>query len=118
MQMVYIALIGLLGGTLSGLFGIGGGVVMVPLMLLLGFTPQKAAGTSLAALVPPVGLLAAMTYYKHGDLDLRDAGLLAVGLLLGSWASSQFAVSLPAALAKQIFGGFLVVIGLRFLLVK
>jgi uncharacterized protein len=107
-------LIGLAGGVLSGLFGIGGGVIIVPLLLLIGFSPAQAAGTTLAALVPPVGLLAAIEYYKLGNFQIRDAAILAGGLILGSWASARFAQQIPATLGKQVFGGFLVLVGLRF----
>lgn len=116
--LVKMILIGLAGGVLSGLFGVGGGVVIVPLLLLIGFSPQQAAGTTLGALVPPVGLLAAIEYHRGGNLQIRDAAIIAGGLIVGSWASARFAQQIPATLGKQIFGGFLVIVGVRFLFTR
>lgn len=115
MQLVWLGLIGLAGGALSGLFGIGGGVVIVPLLLLLGFSTKQAAGTSLAALVPPVGLLAAWEYYRDGQVKILDAALVAAGIVVGSFLTAQLGMHLPTQLGKQLFGGFLVVVGIRFL---
>lgn len=118
MRSLQLLGVGLLGGVLSGMFGIGGGVVMVPLLMLLGFGATQAAGTSLAALVPPVGLLAALEYHRKGLVEVGDAGLLALGIVVGAWASARVAVDLPTDVARKVFGGFLVAIGVRFLVLK
>jgi uncharacterized membrane protein YfcA len=115
MQLVFLALIGLTGGALSGLFGIGGGVVIVPLLLLLGYTTKQAAGTSLAALVPPVGLLAAWEYYRAGHVKILDASVVAAGIVVGAFITAQVGMQMPAQLGKQIFGVFLVGVGVKFL---
>jgi uncharacterized membrane protein YfcA len=117
MPAALVALIGLAAGVLSGLFGIGGGVIIVPLlMLLLGFTAQQAAGTSLAALLLPVGLFGAIQYWQAGQVNLLNAGLLALGLLLGAFIGARLGLSLPSEVVQRAFGVLLVVVGLRLAL--
>ncbi len=111
---VLVAIIGLVGGVLSGLFGIGGGLVIVPaLILLAGFPIATAAGTSLAALLLPVGLFGALEYYRAGHVDIRAAAIIAVGLLIGAYFGARIATSLPPELAQRAFGLFLLIIGAR-----
>ena len=114
MQLVFVALTGLAAGVLSGVFGIGGGIVIVPLLLLIGFTAQQAAGTSLAALLLPVGLLGALQYLQAGQVNLLHAALLALGLLFGAYVGARFGLALPAAVLARAFGVLLVIVGLRF----
>ena len=117
MQFFLGGLIGLAGGVLSGLFGIGGGLVIVPgLILLLGMTPKQAAGTSLAALLLPVGILGAIEYWRAGYIDVRLALLLAVGILIGAFIGARLAVGLPNELIQRAFGVLLVVVGVRLAL--
>jgi uncharacterized membrane protein YfcA len=114
---VLVAIIGLVGGVLSGLFGIGGGLVIVPaLVLLAGFPIAKAAGTSLAALLLPVGLFGALEYYRAGQVDIRAAAIIAVGLLLGAYVGARIGTSLPPEVAQRAFGIFLLVVGARLTL--
>ncbi|MHB8892209.1 MAG: sulfite exporter TauE/SafE family protein [Candidatus Limnocylindrales bacterium] len=116
--LVLIAVIGLVGGVLSGLFGIGGGLVIVPgLIILAGFSAAKAAGTSLAALLLPVGLLGAIEYYRAGQVDMRAAVVIAVGLLLGAYLGARIGTSLDPVIAQRAFGIFLLVVGARLTLV-
>jgi hypothetical protein len=116
-QLLLGGLIGLAGGVLSGLFGIGGGLVIVPaLILLLGMTPKQAAGTSLAALVLPVGILGALEYLRAGHVDVRMAMLLAVGLLIGAFVGARLAIGLPNEFIQRAFGVFLVLVGVRLAL--
>jgi len=117
MTYLLIGLIGLAGGILSGLFGIGGGLVIVPgLVLLAGFSLTAAAGTSLAALLLPVGALGALEYWRTGQVDLPAAALVALGLLLGAYAGARLGLSLPPELMQRAFGILLVGLGLRFAL--
>lgn len=117
MQFFLGGLIGLAGGVLSGLFGIGGGLVIVPgLILLLGMTPKQAAGTSLAALLLPVGILGAIEYWRAGYIDVRLALLLAVGILIGAFIGARVAIGLPNELIQRAFGVLLVLIGVRLAL--
>lgn len=113
MTLVLIA-IGLGAGVLSGLFGIGGGVVIVPALIFFArLAPQAATGTSLGALLLPVGALGAWTYYKAGSLDIRASLLIAVGLFFGAWLGAKLALTLPPAVLKRSFAVFLVVIAAR-----
>ncbi len=101
-QLVVVGGIGLLAGVLSGLFGIGGGIVIVPLLILLvGFTTTQAAGTSLAALLLPVGALGALEYWRGGYVDLGLAVVLAFGLLLGAYLGARLGISLPAEVVRR-----------------
>lgn len=115
LQLVFVAGIGLAAGVLSGLFGIGGGIVIVPLLVLLvGLTTTQAAGTSLAALLLPVGALGALEYWRAGQIDLRFAAILAVGLLLGAYLGARLGISLPVEVVQRAFGVLLLIVGIRF----
>jgi uncharacterized membrane protein YfcA len=117
MPVVLMAIIGLAAGVLSGIFGIGGGVVIVPLlMLLLGLTAQQAAGTSLAALLLPVGLFGALQYWQAGQVNLLNAAILAIGLLIGVYAGARLGLALPSEVVQRAFGALLVIVGLRLAL--
>jgi len=108
--------IGLVAGVSSGLFGIGGGAVIVPaLMALLAFDQKLATGTSLGALLLPVGLPGVAAYYQAGELDLATAAPLAVMLLIGAVFGAKLALGLPTKTVKRLYGVFLFIIGIRFL---
>ena len=112
MMLIGLIIIGLSAGLLSGIFGIGGGILIVPaLMYLLGFSQKLATGTSLAILLPPVGIAAVWEYYKHGNVDLRAALIIALMVLLGSWLGARVATQLDAKILKTLFGVFLVILG-------
>ena len=107
-------LIGLAAGVLSGLFGIGGGVVIVPALLLLAqMSPLTATGTSLGALLRPVGALGAWEYYRNGNLDIRASLLLALGLFLGAFFGAKLAQMLTPVMLKRVFAVFLVLVAIR-----
>ncbi|HOE73882.1 MAG TPA: sulfite exporter TauE/SafE family protein, partial [Deltaproteobacteria bacterium] len=96
----------------AGLFGIGGGVIIVPaLVYVLGFSLHTAIGTSLAILLPPVGLAAVIEYYRHGNVDLRSAIIVAAGLFLGAWISSYFANRVSSTSLRIAFGAFIIFMG-------
>ncbi len=100
--------IGVAAGLLAGLFGIGGGVVIVPALLLVArMSPQRAVGTSLAALLLPVGALGAWHYYRSGQVDMRAALLVALGLFVGAWLGANLALRLPARDLQRAFAVFL-----------
>ncbi len=112
MQFAGLMLIGLSAGVLSGLFGIGGGILIVPaLMYGMGFTQKLATGTSLAILLPPVGIAAVIEYYRHGAVDIKAAMIIAVMLVVGSWLGSRFSVGLDPTTMKLLFGTFLILLG-------
>jgi hypothetical protein len=113
MLLIFLC-IGLAAGVLSGMFGIGGGVLIVPALVFLGHFPTKAAvGTSLGALLLPVGLLGAYTYWENGHLDVRAALLVAVGLTLGVYAGARLAQILPAPLLQRLFAIFIAAVAVR-----
>jgi uncharacterized membrane protein YfcA len=113
--MLYVAL-GLLAGLISGLIGIGGGVLIVPaLVFLFGLSQPEAQGTTLALLVPPIGLLAAWTYYKQGYVDLTIALCICLGFLFGSFFGAKIAIHLPSLLLERVFGGAMLAIALKML---
>jgi uncharacterized protein len=111
----YVAL-GLVAGMLSGLIGIGGGVIIVPaLVLLFGMSQHNAQGTTLALLIPPIGILAAWTYYKAGYVDVKVAALVAVGFFAGSFFGARIATHVSDAALERIFGVALLLIALKMI---
>jgi uncharacterized protein len=116
--LLYI-LLGLSAGILSGIVGIGGGVLIVPaLVFLFGFSQQQAQGTTLALLVPPIGILAAWTYYQHGFVNIKVAAIIAVGFILGSLVGARYAVGISNTMLERIFGVTIILIGLKMVLGK
>lgn len=112
-------LLGLTIGSISGLIGIGGGALITPaLVYLFGFSQHQAQGTTLALLVPPIGLFAAWTYYSAGHVDIKAAILICVGFVLGSIVSSKFAVNIPELILKRTFGVSLLVVSLKMIFSK
>lgn len=120
MVNVYLyLLLGLVAGALAGLMGIGGGLILIPVMVfLLGFSQHEAQGTTLAVMVPPIGILAAWTYYKQGFVDLKAAGLICLGFVLGSVLGAKTAVTLPNAFLQRAFGILLLLTGLRMVFAR
>src|SRR5512145_1495798 len=99
--------IGLLGGVTAGVFGVGGGIVVVPALIYwAGFSQHRATGTSLAVLLPPVGLAAVLVYYRHGNVDVRAAVLLAVSMFVGAGFGAQIANMLKGPHLRLAFGVF------------
>ena len=114
--LLYI-LLGLVAGVLSGLIGIGGGVIIVPaLVFIFGLSQHQAQGTTLALLIPPIGILAAWTYYKEGYVDLRIASFIAAGFLVGSLVGAKFANTLSNVILERVFGVALLLIALKMIL--
>jgi uncharacterized membrane protein YfcA len=108
--------IGLFAGLLSSVIGIGGGIVIVPALVFLLLMNQKMAqGTSLALLLPPVGIFAVINYYKAGYVDLKVAGVLIVAFVAGSFVGSKFALGLPENIIKKVFGAFLMLVSIKYL---
>ncbi len=110
------ALVGLVAGVFSGLLGIGGGTIVVPaLVYLFGMTLHRAQGTILAAFLPPVALLAFWKYYQNGNVDLRAAAFIAVGIFLGGYAGATLSHAISEANLKRVFGVFLLVIAAKMI---
>jgi uncharacterized membrane protein YfcA len=113
MVPVFLA-IGLAAGILSGLFGIGGGILIIPsLIFLANFHAKLAVGTSLGAMLLPVGLLGAYAYYQQGNLNIRAAMLIGLGLFLGAYLGAKLAQSLSGATLQRMFAVFIVIMAVR-----
>jgi uncharacterized protein len=116
-QALPFILLGILVGVLSGFLGIGGAVFVVPaLVYIFGWEQHMAQGTTLAMLIPPIGIFAAMAYYKAGHVDMKVAALLCVGFLIGGYFGGQFANQVPADTLRKIFGVALFIISLRMII--
>ena len=110
---------GLLAGLLSGLIGIGGGTIIVPILVIFaGLSPKMAQGTTLALLVPPIGILAAWTYYKQGYVDFSIAALICIGFIFGGLIGAKFATSLSNQTLERIFGIALLIIAIKMIFAK
>jgi uncharacterized protein len=117
MMWVLVAVIGLVAGVVSGLFGIGGAIVMIPGLVLIAKLPQHVAnGTSLAALLLPVGVLGAIEYYRRGQVNVSYAGILAAGLFFGAFLGAKLAAPLSDAALRRAFGAFLIIVAIRLLI--
>jgi hypothetical protein len=118
MNALYLVL-GLVTGVFGGLLGIGGATVVVPaLVFLFGFNQHQAQGTILAAMIPPIGLLAAMRYYQAGHVNIAAAVLIAVGFFVGGYFGARLVEYIPDLMLKRIFGVFLLLVSLRMIFVK
>ncbi len=112
MSWLIFAAIGILGGIAAGLFGVGGGIVIVPALIYwAGFSQHKATGTSLAVLLPPIGLGAALEYYRHGNVDVRAAIILATAMFVGAWLGAYVANQMKGPHLRLIFGVFVCSLG-------
>jgi len=106
--VILILLIGLAAGVLSGLVGVGGGLIIVPaLIFFLGFSQHQAQGTSLGLLLLPVGILAVINYYNKGNVDIKVVAIMSVAFIAGGWLGSKLALRLPEDTVKKIFAVFL-----------
>ncbi|MBN2030041.1 sulfite exporter TauE/SafE family protein [bacterium] len=116
--LLYLIL-GLAAGTLSGLIGIGGGIIIVPaLVFLFGLSQHQAQGTTLALFVPPIGLLAAWTYYSRGYVNLKIAAFVCMGFFVGGLLGARIATGLSNIVLQKIFGAALLLVALRMLFFK
>ena len=119
MPLSYIGFvaIGAAVGAMSGMFGIGGGVLVIPAMVYFyGFNQKMATGTSLGMLLPPIGILAFWQYYKAELVDVPAVVLLIVGFLAGSYLAAGYTIGLPQLLVKRMFGGLLIALGVIYIL--
>ncbi len=119
MNIYFYLILGLIAGISSGFLGIGGGTIIIPVLVyLVGFTQHQAQGTTLALMVPPIGLLAAIKYYQAGNVDIRVAALICVGFFIGGLLGASFVMPIPEPLLKKIFGVFLILVALKMILGK
>jgi len=117
--LLLLILIGIITGVMAGMLGIGGAVIMIPsLVFLLGFSQQMAQGTSLAVMLPPIGIIAAYNYYKAGQVNLKFALILAAAFIAGSYFGSKLALILPETILKKGFAVLLIAVALKMLFSK
>lgn len=116
-ELVLILLaIGMAAGMLSGLVGVGGGIIVVPaLVFFLGFSQHEAQGTSLGLLLLPVGILAVINYYNKGFIDIKVVIIMSIAFVIGSWLGSKLALSLPQDTVKKVFAIFLLYTAIKML---
>ena len=115
-MILSVLLLGFVAGILSGMFGIGGGLVIVPgLMILFQMPLNTATGTSLFALIWPVGLLGVLAYWREGQVNARIGGWIAVGLFVGAYLGAKVTLSFPPSTMKRAYAVFLLVVGAYFL---
>ena len=108
--------LGLAAGVLSGLMGLGGGVIIIPaLTFFFGFEQHRASGTTLALMIPPIGLLAALEYYRKGFVDVKAAIWICAGFVIGGMIGGRFATSLPAVTLQRVFGIFLLIVAVKMI---
>lgn len=119
MQHILSLLVGLVGGIFSGIFGIGGGAIMIPaLIYLFGMTQHQAQGTCLAILLPPIGILAVLRYYQSGHVNWPIAIFVALGFVFGAYFGADWIQPVSAPILKRAFGIFLIVLGLKMVLLR
>jgi uncharacterized protein len=112
-----LILLGVTAGILNGIIGIGGGIIIVPALVFLFKLPQLTAqGTTIALMVPPIGILAAWTYYRHGYVDVRVALFVCLGFIVGGLIGASIATRLSNAVMEKLFGMVLLIIALKMLL--
>ena len=115
-NIILYVVLGLIAGILSGMLGIGGGIIMVPAMVLVfGLTQHQAQGTTLALMVLPIGLLAALTYYRQGYVDMKMAAFVCLGFFFGGLIGAKLIMGLPDVWLKKCFGVLLLIVAIRMI---
>ena len=116
---IILIIIGLLAGILSGLVGVGGGILMIPLLIIfLGLTQHQAQGTALFVMLPPIGILAAINYYKEGFVKWEYAIVIAFTFVIGGYLGSKLSLSLPPQMVRRIFGVIMLLGAIKLISLK
>ena len=116
---IILIVIGLLAGILSGLVGVGGGILMIPLLIIfLGLTQHQAQGTALIAMLPPIGILAAMNYYKEGFVKWEYAAVMALTFVVGGYFGSKLSINLPDQTVRRMFGVIMLIGAIKLIFSK
>ncbi len=114
LTFLILIVIGLVTGAVGGMLGIGGAIILIPaLVYFVGFSHHEAIGTSLAVMLPPIGLFAAYNYYKAGQVNIKYALIIAAAFMIGSYFTSKLALKIPEDLIRKIFSVFLILIAIR-----
>jgi len=119
MQWLLYVIIGLVAGIFGGAFGIGGATILIPALVYIAhLTQHQAQGTAVAALLPPVGILAFLSYYRAGNVKLNFAGLICLGFFFGGLIGANLIQGLPDTLLRRLFGFYLIFIAIQMILGK
>jgi uncharacterized protein len=119
MQIVQFVIVGLIAGVLAGMLGIGGAIFVVPVLVyMFGWEQHMAQGTTLAMLIPPIGILAAWKYYEAGNMDIKVAGILCIGFFFGGYIGGWLANLVSAETLRKAFGIFLLLVSIKMILGK
>jgi hypothetical protein len=118
-EIIILVIIGLVAGVFGGMFGIGGGLIVIPaLVFFMGLTQHQAEGTNLAFMLAPVGLLAVFNYYKSGYVNIKFALIIAIAFVIGAYFGSIWSLQIPAPVLKRVFGVFIVLVGIKMIFGK
>jgi hypothetical protein len=118
-QLIILMIIGILSGLLAGVFGVGGAIIVIPaLVFILGLSQHDAQGTSLAFMLPPVGILATWNYWKAGHVNWKFALVLSLTFVVGAYLGSQLSVNISDKLLRRIFGVLLIIMALKMIFSK
>ncbi len=118
-EILILVIIGIVAGAVSGLVGIGGGVIIIPaLVIILGLSQKLAQGTTLALMLPPISIFAVIEYHKKGFIDYKIVAFICLGFLIGSFFGGKFAMSIPSHILKKIFAVFILILSVKFLIDK
>ena len=114
--ILLLLLIGLVAGVFSGMIGLGGGLIIIPALLwLLHMNQHEAQGTSMALMLPPIGLLAVINYYKAGALNLKYSAIIAAAFFIGGYFGSKWALSIPETVLRKVFAVTLILVAIKML---
>ena len=118
-QIVILIIVGILSGVLAGVFGVGGAIFVIPaLVFILGMNQHEAQGTSLAFMLPPVGILATWNYWKAGNVNWKVALILSLTFVVGAYLGSHISINIPDKILRRLFGGLMILIALKMIFSK
>ena len=118
-QIIILIIVGILSGILAGVFGVGGAIIVIPaLIFILGMSQHEAQGTSLAFMLPPVGILATWNYWKAGNVNWKVALILSLTFVVGAYLGSHISINIPDKMLRKLFGGLLILIALKMIFSK
>jgi len=118
-QIIVLIIIGLLSGLLAGLFGVGGAIIVIPaLVFILGLTQHQAQGTSLAFMLPPVGILATWNYWKSGNVNWKFALVLSLTFVVGAYLGSQLSINISDKMLRRMFGILMIAMAIKLIFSK
>lgn len=118
-QLVILIVVGILSGILAGVFGVGGAIIVIPaLVFILGMNQHEAQGTSLAFMLPPVGILATWNYWKAGNVNWKVAFVLSLTFVVGAYLGSHISINIPDKILRRLFGGLMILIALKMIFSK